>query len=54
MKCGIPVVCSNAPAILDVVGNSALTNGIYDIYDYVKNITNLLNNEKLYSKKNFL
>jgi glycosyltransferase involved in cell wall biosynthesis len=51
MKCGIPVVCSNAPAILDVVGNSALTNGIYDTFDYVKNITNLLNNEKLYSKK---
>ena len=49
MKCGIPVVCSNTGSILEIVKNTALTCDPFDINSYVKNITSLLNDKKLYS-----
>ena len=48
MKCGIPVVCSNTGSILEIVKNTALTCDPFDINSYVKNITSLLNDKKLY------
>jgi len=51
MKCGIPVVCSNTGSIHEIAKNTALTCDPFDINSYVKNITSLLNDKKLYLLK---
>ena len=51
IKCGTPVVCSNTPAILEVVKKTALTCDYFEVKTFTKNILSLLNDEDLYQRK---
>ena len=51
MQCGTPIVCSNNSSIPEVVGDAALKSDCYDVDSFVKNIVNLLTDEKFYLLK---
>jgi glycosyltransferase involved in cell wall biosynthesis len=47
MRCGIPVVCSNAASLPEVVGDAALTCAPRDIEAFVHHIIHLMEDESL-------
>lgn len=48
LSCGLPIICSNNSSIPEVVGDAALMYSHYDTKIFVKNINNVLDDEKFH------